>query len=198
LCEFIKTFVSFQPSTDNYEYLAFILKVEIGLWIRLNIIFFILIGIQMRLDRYELKAEDSLMVFEFVSEGKRGEIVKIIKYSETNLKGVFNLAFGDKEVNKNTLDDFSISDNGDRDKILATVVSTLYAFTDKYPNSLIYATGSTKARTRLYRMGIAKFIDEIEQDFHVYGLHENEWEDFDKNIEYDAFLTKRKNSIFTV
>jgi hypothetical protein len=146
----------------------------------------------MKLPRYELKAEKSLMVFEFVSEGPRGEIPKIIKYSETNLKDLYNLAFGDKNLDTGELDDTIVSNNGDSEKVLATVVSTVYAFCDKHPDSWIFATGSTKARTRLYRMGISKYIDEIKNDFDIYGLRENEWEKFVKEIEYDAFLVRRK------
>ena len=37
------------------------------------------------------------MVFEFISEGPNGKVTKIIQYSETNLKGFYNLGFGDKE-----------------------------------------------------------------------------------------------------
>jgi len=43
--------------------------------------------------RYELKSDKSLTVFEFVSIGKKGEIPKIVQYSETNLKFFYNLAF---------------------------------------------------------------------------------------------------------
>lgn len=147
----------------------------------------------MKLPRYELKAEKSLMVFEFVSEGTKGQIPKLIKYSETNLKDMYNLAFGDKNAETGEIDDRVVSNNGDSEKVLATVVSTVYAFSDKYPDAWIFATGSTRVRTRLYRMGITKYINEIHVDFEVYGLRENEWEPFEKEIEYDAFLVKRKN-----
>lgn len=146
----------------------------------------------MKLPRYELKAEKSLMVFEFISEGTKGEIPKLIKYSETNLKDMYNLAFGDKNPDTGEIDDKVVSNNGDSEKVLATVVATVYAFSDKYPDSWIFATGSTKARTRLYRMGITKYVDEIKNDFDIYGLKENEWEMFEKEVEYDAFLVKRK------
>lgn len=146
----------------------------------------------MKLPRYELKAEKSLMVFEFVSEGPKGEIPKLIKYSETNLKDLYNLAFGDKNLETGEIDDKTVSNNGDSEKVLATVVSTVYAFCDKYPECWIFATGSTKSRTRLYRMGINKYLDEIGKDFEVYGLKENEWANFIREIEYDAFLVKRK------
>jgi hypothetical protein len=41
-------------------------------------------------------------------------------------------------------------------------------------------------------MGIAKYLLEIKSDFHVFGLKDEEWEKFEKGIEYDAFLVKRK------
>ena len=87
------------------------------------------------------------MVFEFISEGTKGPIPKLIKYSETNLKDMFNLAFGDKNPDTGDIDDKVVSNNGDSEKILATIVATIYAFSDKYPDSWVFATGSTKART---------------------------------------------------
>lgn len=146
----------------------------------------------MNLPRYEVKAEKSLMVFEFLSEGPEGKIQKIVKYSETNTKGVFNLAFGDKHPSTGDIDDFAISNNGDREKILVTVVATIYAFTDKHPNSWIYATGSTKARTRLYRMGLSRHFEEMQKEFEIFGLRNEEWNSFVKDEEYDAFLARRK------
>jgi hypothetical protein len=148
----------------------------------------------MKLPRYELKAEKSLMVFEFLSEGPKGKIPKLVKFSETNYKDLFNLAFGDKDFKTGDIDDTVVSNNSDSEKVLSTVVSTIYAFTDKYPDSLIYATGSTKARTRLYRMGITKYITEIRKDFEILGLRDGLWHPFRKEVDYDAFLVKRKIS----
>ncbi len=120
------------------------------------------------------------MVFEFVSEGVNGRISKLVIYSESHLHNFYNLGFGD---------------NGDSEKVLATVAATLYTFTDKFPEAMVFATGSTRARTRLYRMGISNNIEAIEEDFEVFGLtNENGWEPFTKQIEYEAFLVKRKKS----
>jgi hypothetical protein len=145
----------------------------------------------MNLPKYPLKAEKSLMVFEFTSEGPKGKIKKVVKYSETNLKDLYNLAFGDKD-DSGEINDNTISNNGDSDMVLSTVVATVYAFTDKYPDSWIFATGSSKARTRLYRIGIAKYLLEIKSDFQVFGLKNEEWESFEKDVMYDAFLVRRK------
>ncbi len=81
----------------------------------------------MRLPRYELKAEKSLMVFEFTSEGLKGQIPKLIKFSETTLKGFYNLAFGDKNLETGDIDDAAVSNNGDSEQVLATVVSAVYS-----------------------------------------------------------------------
>jgi len=146
----------------------------------------------MKLPKYPLKAEKSLMIFEFTSEGPRGQIKKLVKYSETNLKDLYNLAFGDMDVKTSEINDKIISNNGDSDMVLSTVVSTVYAFTNKYPDAWVFATGSTKARTRLYRIGITKYLLEIKRDFQVFGLKDEEWEPFEKDVLYEAFLVKRK------
>ncbi len=46
-----------------------------------------------------------------------------------------NLGFGDKDLQTGEVDDTVISDNGDSQKVLATVAATVYAFTDKYPEA---------------------------------------------------------------
>ena len=120
----------------------------------------------------------------------------MVEYSETKQENVFNLAFGDYDSKKKSINDLSITNNGDSLKVLATVASTVYAFTEKYPDSWIFATGSTEARTRLYRMGITNNIVEIQIDFKVFGLRidNNSWEEFITGEDYEAFLiTKKEN-----
>lgn len=146
----------------------------------------------MKLDRYELKSGEQLEMFEFVSDGPNGRIVKIVQYMPTNYKDLYNLGFGDKNSFTGEIDDKVISNNGDSEKVLATVVATLYAFTDRHPEVTIYVTGSTKSRTRLYRMGISKYLEDVKRDFVILGELEEDWEDFKKDVDYDAFLVKRK------
>ena len=50
----------------------------------------------MKLDRYELKAGTKLSTFEFLSEGPKGKIIKVIQFQQMNLPNLYNLAFGDK------------------------------------------------------------------------------------------------------
>lgn len=134
----------------------------------------------------------SLKVYEFTSEGPKGQIPKIIKFSETALKDFYNLAFGDKDLASGDIDENVISNNGDSERVLATVVSAVYSFTDANSEVWVYATGSSKSRTRLYRMGISKYIDEVQKDFLVFGQLEGEWQEFKIGVDYTAFLVRRK------
>jgi hypothetical protein len=104
-------------------------------------------------NRYDVKAASDLTAFEFDSVGPKGTIRKVVRYSEINLKGVFNLGFGDKDPVTGFISDLTITNNNDSKKVLATVAATLYFFTDFYPDVTIIATGSTEARPRLYIMG---------------------------------------------
>jgi hypothetical protein len=150
----------------------------------------------MKYDRYELQVGESLMFYEFESDGPKGKVTKLIEYTEMGIQGVYNLGFGDKDFLTGHLNDVVITNNGDGKKVLATVASSVFAFMSKYPDAWIYATGSCKARTRLYRIGISNNLTEIIQRFDVYGLVNNVWYDFERNTEYEAFLVKRKISKF--
>lgn len=147
----------------------------------------------MKLDRYELKAGRNLTTFEFLSEGPKGKINKVVQFQQMNLPDLYNLAFGDKNSLTGVLDDKVITDNGDSEKVLATVVAAIYAFAGQYPGSWIYATGSTSVRTRLYKMGINKYFDIVKQDFDIMGESQSEWEWYEKGKNYQAFAVHRKN-----
>ena len=146
----------------------------------------------MRLNRYEFSAGESFESFEFISEGPKGKIRKLIHFSLINEFNYYNLALGDINSISGDFDDFVVTDNGDTEKVLATVVAAAYAFCDKHPDSWIYATGSTAARTRLYRMGINKHFDTVKEDFEVYGEFQNEWEEYIKDKNYQAFVVKKR------
>jgi hypothetical protein len=145
----------------------------------------------MGLEKYNLVSGENFTTFEFVSIGEKGKIDKIIQYSSANYLNLYNLGFGDKNLISGKIDDTVISNNGDTEKVLATIVESLYLFTDKNPEALIYAIGSTKSRTRLYQIGISKFIEKAKNDFIIYGQLEKEWHFFEKDINYVAFLVKR-------
>ena len=146
----------------------------------------------MKLPKYHLKAESKFTRFEFISEGTKGAIRKLIEFQTTSDIDVYNLAFGDKETATGNLDDLAVTNNGDTEKVLATVVAALYVFFDNYHTAYVYATGSTKGRTRLYRMGITKFYKEMQKDFYLYGQLGDDYSELELDKEYDGFLAQRK------
>ncbi len=131
-------------------------------------------------------------VFQFTSTGPKGEIKKIIQFSETHVRNIFNLAFGNLTVT-GSIDDVTTSDNKDRNKILATVASTVYNFTNRYPERYVFFTGSSKERTRLYRMALTINLEELTKTFTIWGLKElGGFELFEKRRSYAGFLIRRK------
>jgi hypothetical protein len=145
----------------------------------------------MNLPKYPVVASDNPFVYVFFSEGSRGRFRKGVFYTQIG-NNIFNLGFGDWNEELQDLDDSSRTNNGDRDKVLATVASTALAFTNQFPNARIFAEGSTPARTRLYQMGISDNLLEISGYFEIMGLLEDVWEPFQRGRNYTAFLITRK------
>lgn len=145
--------------------------------------------------KYLYKSEEYYRIYEFVSEGPKGSIKKMVQFTETGTENVFNLAFGDYDEKTNAINDTTVTNNGDSLKVLATVASTVYAFTQKHPNAWVFATGSTNVRTRLYRMGITNNLVEIKEDYEVYGFTQSGiWEEFIVGEDYEAFLIRPKQN----
>lgn len=147
----------------------------------------------MKYQKYEYSADKELYFYEFTSVGSNGNVKKVVEYSRMNIDNFYNLGFGDYDEEKGEINDKVVTNNGDSLKVLATVASTVYAFTGKYSNTWIFVTGSTEVRTRLYRMGITNNLVEIQEDFYVYGMKTDEtFEDFIVGEDYIGFLITRK------
>jgi hypothetical protein len=146
----------------------------------------------MNLPHYNYLTSD-FQAYEFYSEGPKGQIRKLVTFSRVqDDPAIFNLTLVDVNPISGLTSDLAVSDNGDRDIILATVAYTVKDFSAHYGNHFIYAKGSTPVRTRLYQMSIAGLFEEISTDFDVYGVIEDIAYPFQKNVNYDAFLVKRK------
>lgn len=146
----------------------------------------------MNLDKYEIETEVNSTYFEFVSKGTHGSIVKVIKYSKIfEVEEIYNLGFRDKNLTSSKLDDKIISNNGDTDKVLATVASTMHEFFNENPNAIVCSKGSSTRRTRLYQINISKYLDEIVTEFEVFGELEDKIERFKKRINYLGFYVIR-------
>ena len=134
----------------------------------------------MNLPHYQLTIGESKSIFEFISQGPKGDIPKIIVFSKISDNGLYNLAFGDIDTKIGDVNDRVVSNNSDSEKVLATVVQALYIFFNRYPTCIVITKGSTKSRTRLYRMGISKFRSQVNNVLFLMGreTEASDWEEF--------------------
>ena len=77
-------------------------------------------------------SDDNRIAYEFLSEGPRGTIKKVVLYQELE-QGIYNLAFGDWDEKAYKIIDHTKTNNNDRNKILATVAATVIDFMKHYP-----------------------------------------------------------------
>lgn len=148
------------------------------------------------MDKYEpydfTEASSNALLYEFTSFGPRGLIKKTVQFQTTDNLYVYNLAFGNKK-DDGGIDDQTINNNEDRNKQLATVAAIINTFTKHRPECYVYFSGSTKSRTRLYRIAISLNYNDLADEFSIWGWNEDgKYEMFDSTRSYKGFLIKRK------
>jgi hypothetical protein len=132
----------------------------------------------MKKECYLLDADETKENFSFLSEGPKGQIKKAIKFQRIK-QNFFNLCFGDWDEENGMINSKTRTNNGDREKILATVADSVITFMENHPDALILAKGETAARTRLYQMGINKHLVEITALYIVKGFKKGRWHSFE-------------------
>ncbi|QEC45405.1 DUF6934 family protein [Pseudobacter ginsenosidimutans] len=149
----------------------------------------------MHLEKYAFRADENNEVFAFESNGPNGIIRKVVRYIKVgffNGFDIYNLDFGDNCDGASNPNHLSVSNNGDRDKVLATVAATVLAFNEDHKKFVVFAKGATPVRTRLYQMGINANLNEIEEHFHVYGINDGVSGPIQAGINYQAFIAVKK------
>jgi len=147
----------------------------------------------MKYESYDaVRISADLSSLDFISTGKQGEWLKRVWFVPSMTNDVYNLVFGNL-ITDDEVDDFSVNNNGDRNKILATIAKAIDNYTKQYPYRKIYIIGNTEARTRLYRMAIGLNLDELSLTFDIYADTENGLVPFCRNMKLNAFLVSRKS-----
>ena len=91
----------------------------------------------MQYEKYKnVLASADRLEFRFDSIGPKGRITKLVQFTEALNENIYILAFGNMNKNGN-IDEEIIRNNKDRNKILATVASTIYEFTAHHPGKKI-------------------------------------------------------------
>jgi hypothetical protein len=136
--------------------------------------------------------------YTFVSRGKRGAIIKLVEFTPTVVKNIFNLGFGDLQPD-GSIDDTANSNNDDIVKVLASVIHIIQDFTTEYIDVKIIFTGSTSRRTTLYHRILKMYYQSFIKEFVITGLINSEKGlvevPFEPrgSVKYLAFFVKRKN-----
>lgn len=145
---------------------------------------------------YELTVLKEAHRFDFLSIGWTA-IHKAVIFFTTKAPGLYNLVLADILAD-GELDIYSVSDNGDMKFILSTVHQTIIHFLTLNPEAVIWFTGSTESRTRLYQIAISSNLKALEENFNVFGILKKEGssEAFRKGSIYEHFFICRKNVRF--
>ena len=146
----------------------------------------------MKYEKYPTTSSASGLQYEFVSVGPKGHILKIIEFIEQqDEEDLYEISFGDFN-DYGEIDLLVNSENHDRDKILETVICTIDSFLNQTPDAGVVFKGSTPSRTRLYRLTIAKRLNEFKTKFRLFGFHKDHWISFYPDHDFTSFLVRRK------
>ncbi len=139
-------------------------------------------------DIYPFKAANFYKFFTFNSIGPERVVVKVVQFTRVE-ENLYNLGLADFEYGK--LQFTETSNNQDIVKVIGTVATIVRGFTEKYPEREVLIQGEIR-RMKLYNLVFQRRWNEIEPEFYVWGLEENDWYPYISGKVYDAIKIKRK------
>ncbi len=180
---------------------------------------------------YELEADKSGngLKFFFISKGEQ-DIIKAIQFSfvqELNGRNIYNLGFGDYDLENDIIVDDINTNNGDAYKVFNTVLTTIPIFFENFGDEILMVQGSDgrpafaekckleckkkcvdecknyNRRINIYRGYVDKNYNDLSADYQFLGGIKNEeqqtiLETYERCKKYDSVFLFRKNHIFTV
>ena len=135
--------------------------------------------------RVDFDSENDYYIFESI--GTNGIIHKVVAFNKME-ENLYNLGFGDYDLQSRTVNDTNVSDNGDMIKVLATVISIAVKFLSESPMIYIHVEGSNNIRTQLYQRIINRNYDYLIRSYKIYGLINGILEQYEINKSYESFM----------
>lgn len=143
---------------------------------------------------YDIRFNNAMTRFKFISTGPKGTIEKVIEFRLFQ-ENRWNLAFGD--VKDNDWEDNIISDNNDMRIVLQTVANTVHLFFEKHPDQEVYIEPLGDQRKILYNRIFQQKWRDIEPLFVVKGkIDKGDFEHYTPHKLFNCFLIAQKNIIF--
>jgi hypothetical protein len=141
----------------------------------------------------DLVALPDLSDFQFISEGPRGRIAKQIQFTLLFKPRIYMLQLGD--INEyGGFDRSAISNNGDKNRILATVIQAIEVFTTRYPDRSIRIWSLSAERSRLFQIAISKNFQQLSTKFTVQTMAREGFLLFRKDIDKTDFVLNHKKT----
>jgi hypothetical protein len=129
--------------------------------------------------------------YEFYSRSEEKEVKKLVIFSERSNGGTYNLALLDV-LEDGQYSDLSETNNNDFQTVMATVIDILKDFLNEFPDKVVTFKGSDERRQRLYRIIIARELKSINEHFNIFGLINENVEEFEQNVKYKLFIIKKR------
>ncbi len=177
----------------------------------------------MGIKAYEFKEQfySGRLRYYFESVG-RANIEKAIEYAPLGSwsgRDVYNLGFGDYDVQADGIIDSTISNNNDHRAVFATVLESIPAFFKKFPAALVFVQGSDSSdefieecrktctrkcienecrkagrRIAIYRGYVDDNFDELAKAYKFWGVlkHSDTPEDYKVGKQYEVILVHKK------
>lgn len=142
-------------------------------------------------ESYPFIASSNQTQYFFQSEGKQGTILKIVIFTHI-IDDLWNLGFGDVDMDKGTIDGLVVTNNQDVAKVIGTVAKITYAFFADFPERSIEIKPVDERRKTLYNYVFKKHFKDIHLAFHVIGSINMVEELYNPNNLYDSFKLKLK------
>jgi hypothetical protein len=141
---------------------------------------------------YPFSSEPIDIQYNFESVSEQKTVHKTVRFTETSLSSVFNLALLDVLADGQE-SDITVTNNDDLPTVLATVIQIIDHFLAKFPGTFVMFRGSDARRTRLYRLVINRELATLDQKFRVIGqLDTGQLENFQPDKNYKQFYISRK------
>ena len=174
-------------------------------------------------DLEEDKSENGLKFF-FISKGEH-DVIKAVQFSfvqELNGRNIYNLGFGDYDLENDKIVDDINTNNGDAYKVFNTILSTVPIFFENFGNDILMVQGSDgrpefvencrlicmkkcvdecknyNRRINIYRGYVNKNYEELNIDYQFFGGITDDGQQtvlelYERYKKYDSVFLSRKN-----
>jgi hypothetical protein len=147
----------------------------------------------MNIESYDIDCCNDTKEYSFESTGPKDSVKKKVCFVQSKINGFFYLTYGDYDIESGSINENSVTNNYDTQKIINTVAKVVFIFLQSHPKCFVQFSWRDKVRRRLFTSWIARNGSLLDKYFVIYGERHNErWERYCKNVRYTAIFVKIK------